>query len=202
MTSDESYGALANQLVLQSKLSMDLGKLLPYDGPLVRSMLQEQKDLDRKVQQMEGNGVKVGHSSWPALVILVRVMHQNKRCLLAYHKQRLDLLQAAYWDAGGAVGHVLENQRGNMSYEEIRYLQGYGESVLIYREQVDPQDVMSLTMGVENPGRGPMVTVEVEICPGPIYTESGMVDFKPGRRYILRRADIEHLILQGYLREL
>ncbi|KAJ7228441.1 hypothetical protein GGX14DRAFT_554536 [Mycena pura] len=67
MTSDESYGALANQLVLrsESKLSMDLETLLPYDGPLIRSMLQEQKDLDGKVQQMEGNGVKVGHASWP-----------------------------------------------------------------------------------------------------------------------------------------
>ncbi|KAJ7230439.1 hypothetical protein GGX14DRAFT_553920 [Mycena pura] len=59
MTSDESYGALANQLVLrsESKLSMDLETLLPYDGPLIRYMLQEQKDL--------GNGVKVGHASWP-----------------------------------------------------------------------------------------------------------------------------------------
>ncbi|KAF8156270.1 hypothetical protein K438DRAFT_2026313 [Mycena galopus ATCC 62051] len=34
MSFDDTYGTLAHDLVLRAKLSMDLGKLLPYDGPL------------------------------------------------------------------------------------------------------------------------------------------------------------------------
>ncbi|KAJ7850684.1 hypothetical protein B0H14DRAFT_3866544 [Mycena olivaceomarginata] len=47
--SDDTYGKLAYDLVLRAKLSMELDQLLPYDGPLVRLILQEQHDLDSKI---------------------------------------------------------------------------------------------------------------------------------------------------------
>lgn len=198
----DSYGELANHLVLQAKQSMDLAKLLPHDGPLVLQVIQEQKELDRKIREMESNGVEMGHAKWPALIISVRVMHQNKRCLLAYHSQRLDLIRTAYWDAGGAAGHVLENLRESMSQPEIQYLRDYRDSVVTYRNDLSPDDLVDLALGIEDPPKELMIRVEALVCPGPVYTQSGIIDFKYGQRYILLKSDVEHLILQGYLKEI
>ncbi|KAJ6542684.1 DNA replication complex GINS protein PSF1 [Mycena capillaripes] len=199
----EEYGELAHRLVLRAKLSSDLGSLLPYDGLLVRLVIQEQHALDRKLASMEADGVTTaGHARWPALVILARVVHQNKRCLLAYHSQRLGTIRTAYWDAGGATANVLEGLRHHMSQDEIEYLRGYHDSVVQYREQVSVADVVNLAMGIFNPPReSAFVTVETIVEPGPLYLESGLIDFKMGQRYSLLKCDVEHLILQGYLQE-
>jgi GINS complex subunit 1 len=201
MSFENSYGELANHLVLQSKQSMNLAKLLPYDNTLVRQVIQEQKELDKKLRVMESNGAKMGDPKWPVLVILARVMHQNKRCLLAYHSQRLDIIRAAYWEAGGAVGHVLEQVQQNMSQSEIQYLRDYRDSVVTFRNDILPDDVVDLALGMTDPPKQLTTTVETVVSPGLIHTQSGIIDFQHGQRYILLKSDVEHLILQGYLKE-
>jgi hypothetical protein len=57
MSFDDAYGTLAYDLVHRAKLSMELDQLLPYDGPLVRRIIQEQHDLDSKIRGMEVDGV-------------------------------------------------------------------------------------------------------------------------------------------------
>lgn len=202
MSFDDSYGELANRLILQSKQSMNLGKLSPYDGPLVRQVIREQKELDRKMRELESSGVKEGDIMWPVLIISARVVHQNKRCLLAYHSQRLDLIRTAYWNAGGAANHVRETLQENMSQSEIQYLRDYQESVLSFCDDITKDDVVDLALGIEDPPKQLTVTVETLICPGPIHTQSGIIDFQLGSRYILLKSDVEHLILQGYLKEI
>ena len=142
------------------------------------------------------------HESWP-LIILARVVVQNKRCLLAYHSQRLDTITTAYWTAGGAVTHVISQLRDDMSRDEINYLREYHQSVVEYRQQLSPTDVIDFTMGIEDPPReSSFVTVEtMRNIGGPIHTESGLLDFQLGHQYVLLKRDVEHLILQGYLRE-
>ncbi|KAJ6611686.1 hypothetical protein B0H10DRAFT_1809013 [Mycena sp. CBHHK59/15] len=197
----DSYGELANQLILQSKLSLNLAKLLLYDGPLVRLVIQEQWELDQDIREMEQHGVTVGHERWPKVVILARVIHQNKRCLLAYHSQRLELIRASYWDAGGALGHLITNLREKLSQDEIQYLCSYHDSVAEYRNDISTSDVVDLAFGIEHPTMQLSATVETVICPGPIHTQSGIIDFRYGQRYVLPRSDVEHLIQQGYLKE-
>lgn len=204
MSFGDSYAELANRLILRAKASLELGTLLPYDGPLVRLVLQEQHELEKKIQALEHDGVTTSaHECWPTLVILVRVVHQNKRCLLAYHSQRLDTIRTAYWAAGGALAHVLAQLRADMSPEEITYLRNHHESVVEYRQQLSAADVIDLTMGIEHPPReSPFVTVECVLpIGGPVHTESGLLHFQMGPRYVLQKRDVEHLILQGYLRE-
>ena len=136
------------------------------------------------------------------LTILARVVLQNKWCLLAYHSQRLETIETVYWAAGGAVAHVIANLRDNMSKEEITFLRSYHESIVEYRQQLSPTDVINLTMGIEDPPReSPFVTVETVLrLGGPVHTESGLLDFELGRRYVVLKRDVEHLILQGYLK--
>ncbi|KAK7059852.1 hypothetical protein R3P38DRAFT_2495839 [Favolaschia claudopus] len=204
MSFDDTYAESAHRLVLQSKLSMDLRQLLTYNGPLVRLAIEEQCQIDRRMSSMEADGVTTPeHPRWPALIILARVIQQNKRCLLAYHNQRLELIQAAYWAAAGSVPHVLTNLRRYMSKEEVTFLRGYHDSVVEYRRQFAVDDIIDLALGIENPPRVSIfVMVEgVVSLDGPVCTESGVVEFLPGKRYVVRKYEIEHLILQGYLRE-
>ncbi|KAJ7787752.1 GINS complex Psf1 component [Mycena olivaceomarginata] len=204
MSFGDSYAELANRLVLRAKSSLELGKLLPYDGPLVRLVIQEQCELERKIRALEDDGVTTAtHERWPTLIILVRVVHQNKRCLLAYHSQRLSAIRTAYWAAGGAAAHVIAQLRNDMSQDEIVYLRSYHESVVEYRQMLSPVDVVDLAMGIEDPpGESPLITVEAVLpLGGPVHTGSGLVDFRVGHRFVLEKHDIEHLILQGYLRE-
>ncbi|KAJ7850683.1 hypothetical protein B0H14DRAFT_3137614 [Mycena olivaceomarginata] len=141
------------------------------------------------------------HERWPALVILTRVVHQNKRCLLAYHSHRLGAIRTAYWQAGGAVANVLTAHETNMSSEEVRYLRRFHDSVVQYRT-TSGMDILDLNRGLKDPPRESVfITVETLVEPGPIYLESGLVDFKLGHRYILVKEHIEHLLLQGYLRK-
>jgi GINS complex subunit 1 len=199
-----SYTELANRLILRAKSSQELGKLLPYDGPLVRLVIQEQHELEREIRGLEDAGVTdATHKRWPALIILVRVVHQNKRCLLAYHHQRLSILHTAYWAAGGAVAHVIAQLRDDMSQHEITYLRSYHESVMEYRQILSPDDLLDLAMGIKDPPTdSTLITVEaVRSLDGPVHTASGLVDFRVGDRFVLPKRDIEHLIIQGYLRK-
>ncbi|KAJ7791931.1 hypothetical protein B0H14DRAFT_2624517 [Mycena olivaceomarginata] len=198
MSFGDSYAELANRLVLRAKSSLELGKLLPYDGPLSNASWRG------KIRALEDDGVTTAtHERWPTLIILVRVVHQNKRCLLAYHSQRLSAIRTAYWAAGGAAAHVIAQLRNDMSQDEIVYLRSYHESVVEYRQMLSPVDVVDLAMGIEDPpGESPLITVEAVLpLGGPVHTGSGLVDFRVGHRFVLEKHDIEHLILQGYLRE-
>ncbi|KAK7030572.1 hypothetical protein R3P38DRAFT_2774892 [Favolaschia claudopus] len=195
----ESYGELAHRLVLQSKQSLNLAKLLPYDGPLVQSVIQEQKDLERSIQGMTAEGILPDHPLWPKLIIQARVVQQNKRCLLAYHSQRLDIIRTTYW----AATRIPDEVQNNMSKEEVEYFRHYRESVLQFRDEFASDDILDLLMDVENPPReSPLITVETVVPTGPIHTESGLMDFKMGSRYVVCKSHIGHLILQGYLREI
>ncbi|KAJ7211780.1 hypothetical protein B0H12DRAFT_1156811 [Mycena haematopus] len=115
---------------------------------------------------------------WPAVIILAR---------------RLGLIRTAYWAAGGAVAHVLRELQDSI----------YHESVTQYRDQLSRTDVLDLALGVDDPPtESAFITVETVIRPGgPIWTESGLMEFEFGARYIVLKRDVEHLILQGYLRQ-
>ncbi|KAJ7799355.1 GINS complex Psf1 component [Mycena olivaceomarginata] len=199
MSFDNAYGTLAYDLVRRAKLSMELDQLLPYDGPLVRHIIQEQHDLDSKIRGIEVDGVTTStHERWPALVILACVAQQNKRCLLAYHSHRLGVINTAYWQAGMEVPI---GTLANMSSDEVPYLRGFHDSVVEYRT-VSGTDILDLTSSLEDPPQTlAFITVETVVEPGPIYLESGLVDFKLGHHYFLVKEHIEHLLLQGYLRK-
>lgn len=75
----------------------------------------------------------------------------------------------------------------------------YHGSVMEFRGEFEMD--IDVTSGIESPPRELNVLVRVVRECGEIQTEGGVVDFKMGQRYQVRRTDIEHLIVQGYLEE-
>jgi GINS complex subunit 1 len=185
----------ATALLLESRRSTATDTLLKYNDSLVRSIIREQRDIEKIISSLGAT------TPPPQLLIYETAIARNKRCLLAYHAHRLDRLRNLYWASGGSLPHILSNPdlRARMSPHEVDYLKAYNESVMLYRAEFTNE--LDITASVEKPPKDLHVLVRVVRDCGVILTEVGSIDFKMGQRFMVQRADIEHLITQGYLEE-
>lgn len=92
-------------------------------------------------QGAEGGGADPALAA--QLVTLHLYAHRNKRCLLVYHKQRLDWLKARVWDKAGALPLVLDEDvpdapvasiRPLLSPSELEWLRSYTSLIAMYRD--------------------------------------------------------------------
>ncbi|KAL0959098.1 hypothetical protein HGRIS_014396 [Hohenbuehelia grisea] len=204
------YGDLSTQLVLESRRSTATDTLLKYNDSLVRSIIREQRDLERAAAPLLLQAAAAAEDDEdnaqpppPALMILQTAILRNKRCLLAYHHHRTARLRDMYWTVGGALPHLLSDAdtRSRLSPHEADYLRQYHDSVMEYRADLGTSE-LDIMAGIEKPVNDLNVLVKVKKECGVIETELGTIDFRKGQRFMVRRADIEHLIVQGYLEEL
>ncbi|KAF9235936.1 hypothetical protein BU15DRAFT_50749 [Melanogaster broomeanus] len=193
MADTRQFGDLATQLILESRRSTLTDTLVKYNDNLVRSIIREQRDLEKLTDSAQ--------EARPDVLVYQTAIVRNKRCLLAYHKHRMDRLRDMYWAVGGALPHILSNQdiRSRLSPHEVDFLRQYSASVMDYRAGFSNE--LDITAGITHPPRDLHVLVRVVKDCGVIQTELGSIDFQKGQRFMVRRADIEHLIVQGYLEE-
>lgn len=191
------YGDLATQLLMESRRSTQTDTLLKYNDSLVRSIIREQRDLEKDINALAVDG----RSPPPGMLIIQTAINRNKRCLLAYHSHRVDRLRDMYWAVGGALPHLLSNAdiRSKLSPREVDYLRQYNSSVMEFRAEFSHE--LDITASITKPPKDLHVMVRVVRDCGVIETELGSIDFQKGQRFMVRRADIEHLIVQGYLEE-
>ncbi|KAJ3715359.1 hypothetical protein EV361DRAFT_815766 [Lentinula raphanica] len=194
------FGDLATQLVMESRRSTQTDSLLKYNDSLVRALIREQRDLEKAAEALEA-GMDELQGPPPALLIIQTAVSRNKRCLLAYHSHRVERLRDLYWAVGGALPHILNNQdiRSKLSPHEVDYLRQYNSFVMEFRSEFSHE--LDITASITNPPKDLNVLVHVVKNCGVIQTELGSIDFQKGQRFMVRRADIEHLIVQGYLEE-
>ena len=209
------FGDLATQLVQESRRSTLADTLLKYNDVLVRTVIREQRHLedliDRAIAAQAAQAAANGDAAAftgdaPALLLYQTAVLRNKRCLLAYHAHRLDRLKDAYWALGGALPALLadgggggDDLRARMSPHEVDFLRAYNASVMDFRGDFSAE--LDVAASITHPPRDLHVLVRVVRDCGVIETELGTIDFGRGQRFMVRRADIEHLIVQGYLEE-
>jgi len=194
----------SESLLLRPCLSTLTDTLLKYNDSLVRAIIREQRNLEdlinRAIAAQADNAAFTGDA--PALLLYQTAVLRNKRCLLAYHAHRLDRLKDTYWALGGALPALLADAadlRARMSPHEVDFLREYNASVMDFRGDFSAElDIAAL---ITHPPRDLHALVRVVRDCGVIETELGTIDFKKGQRFMVRRADIEHLIVQGYLEE-
>ncbi|KIP05878.1 hypothetical protein PHLGIDRAFT_24854 [Phlebiopsis gigantea 11061_1 CR5-6] len=212
-----AYGDDATQLVIESKRSQHADSLLKYNDHLVRAVIREQRDLEKLIQAAlarlapaaPGDDVAVTAD----VVLYQTVILRNKRCLLAYHAHRLDRLKDLYWSVGGALPLLLSapttavsanaagDLRSRLSPHEVDFLRAYNDSLIDFRSGVIDTEELDLFAQISKPPKDLHVLVRVVRDCGVIQTEVGAIDFRRGQRFLVRRADVEHLIVQGYLDE-
>ncbi len=151
----------------------------------------------------------------PALAMQLLTHHlsalRNKRCLLAYHKWRMDWLQRRLWAAGGTLDLVLDDDQGagaqglrsKLSPSELSHLRSYAALVTDYKVvYLDVTDVCA-SLSSDPAGPGPpkelMVTVVAQVDAKEVMTEAGVLNLRRGERMRVRRTEIEPLLLRGWL---
>ncbi|KAI0289238.1 GINS complex Psf1 component [Multifurca ochricompacta] len=206
MTSSGSrqFGDLATQLVQESRRSTLTDTLLKYNDSLVRTVIREQRNLEdlinKAIAAQPDDAAFTGDE--PALLLYQTAILRNKRCLLAYHAHRIDRLRDMYWALGAALPALLADNndlRTRLSPHEVDFLREYNASVMDFRGDFSSE--LDIASSVTHPPRDLHALVRVIRDCGVIQTELGSIDFRKGQRFMVRRADIEHLIVQGYLEE-
>ncbi|KLO18901.1 GINS complex Psf1 component [Schizopora paradoxa] len=204
MTSESrQLGDLATQLVTESRRSSATDTLFKYNDPLVRMIIREQRGLEELVNASLRDTEEIDPSQVsPSAIIHQTAIARNKRCLLAYHHHRISFLKDLFWAKGGALSHILSNEeiRANLSPHEVDFLRSYNSLVVEFRS--DFTDELDITASVSQPPKDIHALVRVVRDCGVIQTELGTIDFQKGQRFMVRKADVEHLITQGYLEEI
>jgi GINS complex subunit 1 len=203
----KQLGDLATQLVTESRRSTATETLFKYNDNLVRLLIREQRGLEDLIAAaidalpLDLNAQNVVP---PSLVIHQTTAMRNKRCLLAYHQHRIDFLKNLFWSSGGALPPILSNTqiRANLAPHEVDFLREYNSMVVDFRADFSVSGELDITSGLMSPPKGIHVHVRVVRDCGVIETELGAIDFQKGQRFMVRRSDVEHLLVQGYLEEI
>ena len=117
-------------------------------------------------------------------------------------------------DAHPGAASAPADVRSKLSPHEVDFLRSYNASILQLRTEAfsstssaSQADAGVLTEDVDlmapivKPPKDLHVLVRVVRDCGVVHTEQGAIDFRRGHRFLVRRADVEHLIVQGFLEE-
>lgn len=186
-----------------------------YALPLVLAICLETRQLAAAIKTAtESHGASLSQDR--GLVCALTVQHlaarRNKRCLLAYLATRVGGVKDRWWDAGGALAHLLSSVekvsadadapdlRSALSPQELDFLRGYNSLVLDYKS--DFLDVLDIAAPISRPPGELMVDVRVLKDAGDVVLDGGeRVEFRKGERFRLERVQVERLIVQGFLEE-
>lgn len=222
------YGDQALQLITaahRSTLATTPQLPLPkYAQRLVLDICLETRQLGTAITQAtEAHASNLSQD--PALICALTVQHlavrRNKRCLLAYLHNRVGGMKERWWDAGGALAHLMaphspDNTSGTgnstgdpdapdlksaLSHQEQEFMRGYNALVLDYKS--DFLDVLDIAAPINRPPGEISVNVRVVREAGEVVLDNGQrVLLRKDERFRTDRALVERLIVQGYLEEL
>jgi GINS complex subunit 1 len=184
--------------------------LPPYNTALVRTTLQEWQ---LHLQALQDQALAASRASTdgsanksvrPSLKLHQAALERLKRCLLTYHKVRLDRLQqSCYWQRGNEQAHE-EFIRTRLSPSEREFLTKYEEIVQRHTQTVFGEAILDMRAHLMPPIPVERVQVRVldtaPVPEGPIVLESGAsVWLRPGSTHFLAYRDVEEYIRQGIL---
>ncbi len=202
------YGEQANKLIVDAKRAQNLDKIPLYQQNTVRSVVNETRDLQREVdiltQEAQRDSLSGSQNSFlPSgtdkvkqcqLFVTHLCMRRNKRCLLAYQRQRAQQIDNLVWANVEIERGVMEN----LSQHEQEYLNRYNELVSEFKGSLSDVDLG----GSLEPPKGVFIDVRVLKDAGEIQTEYGVFNLTKDSQFFVRQADVERLIQQGYLKKL
>mmetsp|Transcript_7899 Transcript_7899/g.24771 ORF Transcript_7899/g.24771 Transcript_7899/m.24771 type:complete len:199 (-) Transcript_7899:58-654(-) len=194
-----TYGQKARELLLELKQG---DWLPPYSDERVRQVIAEinalHADMLHTVQSAKASLAPDEPISDSAVICNLSVhnaaMQRNKRMLLAYLNHRAVRLRQMRWETGAVVPEMIKR---NMSSSEREYFAAYDSLISEYMDEFE----LDLTADMKPP-KDLYVEVRVMKDCGEIVTATGTVHLEMNTTHFLPRSDVEHLIRQGFLRQI
>ncbi|KAF8584038.1 GINS complex, Psf1 component [Ramaria rubella] len=208
-TETRMFGDLSAALIQESRRATLTNTLPKYNQPLVHAITREILYLNSALDPLLSKQ-DLPQGELCAVSIYSTAMMHNRRSLVAYHNHRLNMLKALYWSSGCALPLILNAShiRPNLSPAEVDFLREYDDMVKQFRDEFkdisggdDLGELASvdITSDILTPPKDLHVLVRVVRPCGTVATELGTIEFQMGERYLVRKIDVEHLIVQGYL---
>lgn len=210
-------GDHGNALVTESHRSLQTRTLLAYNTSTVRSVIRESHSLDGELvraSEIFSTQVEPSDGDIAELTVSALALQRNKRALLVYHRQRLEVLKDAFWEKGGVLSAAfgMETEtRKHMAPVDEAFAKGYSELCLAFKtswygeerngaaQLMDATDLLGGGTEAEPP-RDLFVSVRVLTDVGEVETVSGSrLSLNKGSQYYLAREDVENLVVLGAL---
>lgn len=223
-------GDNANNLVMDSQRSISTHTLLNHNSTLIGAIQRESHSLATRLQQdadefnvfIEEYGTQAASQGPQAeMTISALTLQRNRRALLVYHQQRVDLLKDLFWSKGGSLTNAFGDgteTRKHMAPADEAFAFEYWKLCLEFKTSVygkladgrinahDPavslMDATDLLGGGTEmePPRDLLVSVRVLKDVGEVETLSGSrMTLVKGSQYYLAREDVENLVVAGAL---
>ncbi|BFZ53197.1 DNA replication protein psf1 [Savitreella phatthalungensis] len=208
------YGDLAMKLVADAKRTASLDHLPAYQSEVVRGVVREMKALESEQQRLleaHGGAAHFDHTEHPEAAVQILVQHiskqRNKRCLLAYLKQRTKRIENLCWAetldltasaSGSGAEEIVSSSRDLLGPEEQDYARRYTELLAAFKGQLTDIDLT----GSVDPPRDLYVDVRVLKDAGEVQTEYGSMLLTKDSTFFARFSDVERLIRQGFLQRI
>ncbi|QPG74981.1 hypothetical protein FOA43_002321 [Brettanomyces nanus] len=202
------YGDQANKLISEAKRALNLDKIPLYERDLIRSIVRETRDLQREAdiltqEAQQNSASQTGDNIIPSntdkvkqcqLFVTHLCMRRNKRCVLAYQRQRAKQIDGLVW----SNVEIDKDTTENFSQHEQDYLARYNELVSEFKGAMTDVNLG----GSLEPPSDVFIDVRVLKDAGEIQTEYGVFNLTKDSQFFVRQADVERLIQQGYLKKL
>lgn len=190
------YCEAAAKLINEAKRTQGLEQLPVFQDELVRSVLQETKELQKVIEEAETRnqqaaeqGEFVPGAEQGEMYAAHLALRRNKRCLLGYERLRAERLDQLVWD----------NKEVSVdNYHEEEYFKQYNGIVVDYKNHFPEIDLSGSLV----PPKDVFIDVRVLKDAGEIQTEYGVFNLTKDSQFFVRKADVERLIQQGYLQRI
>ncbi|EEB05850.1 GINS complex subunit Psf1 [Schizosaccharomyces japonicus yFS275] len=198
---ENGLGNHSNKLIHDSKRTLYLDYLPPYQTDAVADVVREIRAVDREASAVLSHLTENGtvtfqpeeHPSEAASLLMLHATNlHNKRCLMAYHNLRLGRIRQYCWDGGKKMEASLKTA---LSPTEREYLSRYSELLAAYKGPWTDVDLTGSTV----PPKDLFIDVRVLEDVGEIETEYGTINLTKNSQLHVRTTDVERLIRQGYL---
>ena len=169
---------------------------------LQKQMLQQQQTEEEEgseesssTQQEDGQ-----QSISSSIVTQHQSLLRNKRCVLAYHYERMKRVRKLRWGSG-AVQNFPSFIKQNMSEDEVKYLNEYDEILRQYSDDIGFDLFSDVTPPKDVFVEVRVIKEDTENSEGIMTLESGVITLKKNDTLYLRRVDAEMLIQRGLVEQ-
>ncbi|KAG9509416.1 putative cytosolic iron-sulfur protein assembly protein CIAO1 [Fragariocoptes setiger] len=158
---EELIGRKASELIRD--LTRDHGEILPeYQADLIAKVLSENVELfeenvrtNESAAEENGDHSRAeGESTLEKRIMVMQARHTaklwNKRCLIAYHYERLKRLKRLRWEYGNNLPREILK---NMSEKELEWFTKYNENLFSYMRSLNDGQGLDLTLYITPPKR-------------------------------------------------
>lgn len=192
----EVPGQRARQLLSELRGATSLPA---YADETVRGVLAECLALDRELVALVAEAAELPADDAlrvPAVVYDATVA-RNARALLAYHSRRCEMLEDLRWAAGPALAALPVELRSKLSAPEADYFRAYSEALAQFAADAG----VDATADRQAPKEATVEVVALRDC-GELMTTRGRRDVREREVHVMRRADAEPLVRNGWLRHI